>query len=221
MSTPVPVVVLAKTDAFVAVAKSSGDLVIPDRAGKEGPTLFDRTKAQLGEDLLLVHRLDRGTSGVLLFARSKEAQRQLSTAFEEGGVEKEYRALCDGVPPAAEGRVDAPLALGRKGRMKIAPHGKPSATRWRVLERFPKHTFVEARPETGRTHQIRVHLASIGLPLVGDERYNFSGAAPVMPRLALHAFAVEVTLAGTRHRVEAPLPGDFTTALDSLRRLPS
>lgn len=209
--------ILAQSDDFVAVAKRSGDLVIPDRFRAEGPTLFDRVREQLGGTLLLVHRLDRGTSGVLLFARSTAAQRELSGQFEEGGIAKEYRALCDGVPAAAEGRVDAPLAKGRKGRMKIDPAGKPSATKWRVLEIFATHAWIEARPETGRTHQIRVHLASIGLPIVGDDRYNFTKREPVVPRLALHARSIEFAVGGVRHRVEAPEPLDLASALAVLR----
>jgi len=210
------VTVLAATAEFVAVAKASGDLVIPDRAGSGGPTLFDRTREQLGGTLLLVHRLDRGTSGVLLFARSTGAQRELSGQFEAGLVEKEYRALVDGAPIADSGRIEAPLGKGRKGRMKIDPAGKASATRWEVLRRFPAHTWISARPETGRTHQIRVHLASLGLPLVGDDKYNFSGKDPVIARLALHAFAISFSLGGQRQRIEAPLPVDLQETLQRL-----
>ena len=211
------ITILAEGDGFVAVAKASGDLVIPDRFRKEGPTLFDRAQAQVGGTLLLVHRLDRGTSGVILFARSTGAQRELSLQFEEGGIEKEYLALCDGIAQEASGRIDAPLAKGRKGRMKIDPAGKPSATRWRVLERFAAHTLVEARPETGRTHQIRVHLGSIDLPIVGDDRYNFSKREPVLPRLALHARAIRFSLGGKSHEIAAPLPPDLTATLATLR----
>lgn len=207
---------------MVAVAKRAGELVIPDRLKTEGPTVFDRVKEALGGGpLWVVHRLDRDTSGVLLFARTAAAHRELSMAFEAGTVKKEYRALADGVPPAGveEGRVDAPLATGRKGRVVVREDGKPSATRWKLLERFGSaHAWLALFPETGRTHQIRVHLQSIGLPIVGDRKYNFSKVTPVVGRMALHASSVEFLLGAKQHRVEAPLPEDLSRALDMLRR---
>ncbi len=225
---------LARDDSFIAVAKTAGDLVIPDRLRKEGPTLFDRTRAAVGGTLYLVHRLDRETSGVVLFARTVEAQRLLSAAFERGEVEKEYVALVDGLPRADEGRIDLPIAAARKGRMVVRDGGKSAATRWAVRERFARHagspqerTLLAVFPETGRTHQIRVHLAAIGHPLVGDRRYNpaWRAAAKGDPppagspidRVALHAAAIVFPLSKQRFRVEAPLPADFARALERLR----
>ena len=229
--------ILAQDERVVAVAKRAGDLVIPDRTKSGGPTLFDRTRAALGGGtLLLVHRLDRDTSGVVLFARDADTQRELSRGFEERAVKKEYRALVGAVPEADEGRVDAPLAHGRKGRMVIRAEGKPSATRWRVLERFPGAralppafeggvlvprrpgwAWLAVEPETGRTHQIRVHLASVGMPIEGDEKYDFSGAEPVAPRLALHAMAIEFEVGGKRRRIEAPDASDIAGVIERLR----
>ena len=155
-----------------------------------------------------------------MFARTAAAHRALSMAFEAGAVSKEYRALVDGLPPegVTEGRIEAKLATGRKGRVVVREDGRPSATRWKLLERFEKHAWLALFPETGRTHQIRVHLQSIGLSIVADRTYNFTKVAPVMERLALHAVSVRFKLGETERVVEAPLPDDLTDALVKLRR---
>ena len=240
--TRAPLTVLAENESFVAIAKPPGRLVVPDRARAEGPTLFDDLKEQLEEPtLLLTHRLDRDTTGVLLFARSTDAQRAFTHLFETGRFHKTYFALVNGVPSEDSGRVTHPLAEGRRSRRVIRPEGKASATRWRVLDRFPApgderyplapafegagepiartpgHAWLECEPETGRTHQIRVHLASLGLPIVADVFYDFSGAAPVTPRCALHAAKAEWEMSNERYRVEAPLPEDLVSALAALR----
>jgi RluA family pseudouridine synthase len=209
-------VFLLQTPDVAAVDKAPGDLVIPDRFRKEGPTLFDRTRDALGGELFLVHRLDRETSGVLLFARTADAQRELSAAFEAGGVKKVYRAIVSGAPEAEGGRIDRPIAKGRKGRMVIREGGKPSVTAWALVKRFLEHGLVEARPETGRTHQIRVHLASIGHPISGDRRYDFSKIPPVAPRLALHAMSVSFRLGTRDWTIESPFPPDLSAALARL-----
>jgi 23S rRNA-/tRNA-specific pseudouridylate synthase len=144
----------------------------------------------------------------------------------------------NGVPVSESGRVTHPIAEGRRSRRVIRPEGKASATRWEVLERFPGagyplappfegagdpiartpgHAWIRCEPETGRTHQIRVHLASLGLPIVADPFYDFSGAEPVAPRCALHAAAAAWEMQGRRFRVEAPLPADLADALTLLR----
>ena len=218
MASPPPLVVLAATPDWIAVDKPPGVPVVRERHG-EAETLYDRALRQEGDILFLVHRLDRDTSGVLLFARTQEAQREISSAFLEGRVRKEYLALVDGVPDDDSGRIAAPIAEGRKGRMRVETGGKPSATRWRVLERFPRHAWLACAPETGRTHQIRVHLAHLGFPIVADPLYGARDAdAPVAPRLALHAHAIEFPLGAGWQRVEAPDPADLRTALEALRR---
>lgn len=240
----VSLTILALEKDFVVIAKPPGRLVVPDRARAEGPTLFDDLKDQLSEPtLLLTHRLDRDTTGVLVFARNKEAQRSFTHLFEQGRFEKTYLALVNGVPLDDGGRVTYPIAEGRRSRRVIRPDGKASATRWRVIERFPRppgdesrfplapafegaaeplarthgHALVECEPETGRTHQIRVHLAALGLPIVADPFYDFSNAEPVAPRCALHAAAAAWEIEGRRWRIEAPLPHDLADAVASLR----
>ena len=215
--------VLHQDAHLVALDKPAGRIVIPGRGAPER-TILEEAQEAHGR-LWVVHRLDRGTSGVLLLARTAEAHRALNLAFEGRLVEKRYLALVRGAPPG-EDRLDAWIAPARKGRMKPVPagdpRGKPCATRVRTLERFERAglALVECVPETGRTHQIRVHLAAAGAPLAVDPDYGddaplLAGAEVLLARTPLHAaslaFAHPAT--GARLVVEAPLPDDLARAL--------
>jgi 23S rRNA pseudouridine1911/1915/1917 synthase len=166
----------------------------------------------------LVHRLDRETSGVTVFARTRDAAAALAEAFRTGTPEKTYLALCARAPSPPEGRVE--LSLGkdpaRAGLRRVDPAGEPAATRYRTLRESPGGALVEARPETGRTHQIRVHLAALGAPLLGDARYG--GPRRVgevaVPRVMLHAARLELPhpATGARMVFEAAPPEDFRAA---------
>ena len=179
--------------------------------------------ALLGAPVRLVHRLDRETSGVTVLARTADAERALSAAFRDGTPEKTYLALCARAPVPPEGRIDAPLAPdpARPGRRAVVPGGDPAATRYRTLAVGPGGVaLVLARPETGRTHQIRVHLAALGAPLLGDARYGgprMVGSVPV-PRVMLHALRLEIDhpATGRRLAVEAPVPADLAALRDEL-----
>jgi tRNA pseudouridine32 synthase/23S rRNA pseudouridine746 synthase len=132
--------------------------------------------------LWVVHRLDAATSGVVVFARNGTAARALSRAFQEQLVEKRYVALVSGGPRLDEGRIDAAIeVIG--GRARVSERGKPASTSWRVLSRGRHDALLELEPRTGRMHQLRVHLASIGHPIAGDRVYGGSAAS----RLMLHA----------------------------------
>jgi 23S rRNA pseudouridine1911/1915/1917 synthase len=176
----------------------------------------------------LVHRLDRDTSGALAFALSPEARAGLIDAFREHRIERRYVAMVAGVPRAEEGTVDAPLREAYvSGRRGVARRGEPArtaVTRWRVLERFARGALLEVDLGTGRQHQVRVHLAHAGLPVLGDSVYGSSAPSPVRaPRQMLHArtlgFAHPIT--GEPVRAESPLPEDFARALAALRKAPS
>ncbi len=171
----------------------------------------------------LVHRLDRETSGVIVAARTKPAAAQLSQAFAGRDVEKTYLAVvCGGAPNPPEGEIA--LALRKSSRrgldiMEIDPGGQSALTRYRTLAATPEAALVELRPETGRMHQLRAHLAAIGRPIAGDGKYGglFSIGAVAIPRLLLLAAVLELPHpAGERRRFEAPLPPDMAELLSSL-----
>jgi 23S rRNA pseudouridine1911/1915/1917 synthase len=181
-------------------------------------TLPDLVAAMLGAPVTLVHRLDRETSGVTVLARSAAAAAALAEAFRTGTPEKTYLALCARAPSPPGGRVDAPLGKdpARAGMRRVDPSGDAAVTRYRTLREGPLAALVEARPETGRTHQIRVHLAHLGAPLLGDPRYG--GPRRVgevaIPRVMLHARRLEIDhpATGARLVLEADVPEDLRAA---------
>jgi tRNA pseudouridine32 synthase/23S rRNA pseudouridine746 synthase/23S rRNA pseudouridine955/2504/2580 synthase len=216
---------------FFAVDKPPGTLVIPGRGEGHGPSLRELLEARMAHKVYVVHRLDRDTSGVLLFARSPAAHRELSMAFEHGLVRKVYLALVAGAMEQPE-RVEVPLAPARRGRMRPArgEEGKPAVTIVRPVEAFGDATLVEAEPLTGRTHQIRVHLQALGHPLLVDPQYGRSqpltgadlggkGTSVVLGRTPLHAWMAEVPKLEriAPVRIESPLPPDMEEALRLLR----
>ena len=232
MRTPGAVPVLHADAHLIAVDKPAGRLVIPGRTPGE-PSLREELEAALGR-LWVVHRLDRGTSGVLVLARTAEAHRALNLAFDRGEPEKTYLALVRGTP-AAEFRVDVAIVAGRKGRMRVGhpgEHGaKAAATGFRTLERFPAQegrpdlALVECRPETGRTHQIRVHLAEANAPLAVDPDYGDPGPLELpggvtLGRTPLHAarLALRHPASGEPLVLESPLAQDLRAALEALRQ---
>ncbi len=178
----------------------------------------------------LAHRLDRETSGVLLLAKNPKYLKYLQDQFKARSVQKEYLALVHGSWPQAVAEIDAPLrkneVVGGERVVKIDPEGKPARTQFRVLESFPAATLVQANPETGRTHQIRVHCLSAGCPIVGDTKYVHSaheGDNPALNRaksLCLHARALEFNAQpdSTPLRLQAELGGRFLAVLEALRQ---
>ena len=208
--------------ALAAVDKPAGVPAQPTLTTDRG-CLPELVSALLGAPARLVHRLDRETSGVTVLARTAAAERALAEAFRDGQASKTYLALCARAPEPPEGRIDAPLGPdpSRPGRRAVVPGGDPSATRYRTLAVGPGgQALVEARPETGRTHQIRVHLAALGAPLLGDARYGgprMVGDLPV-PRVMLHALRLELRHPDTGQPVsfEAPVPADLAAVRDRL-----
>jgi 23S rRNA pseudouridine1911/1915/1917 synthase len=205
---------------LVAIDKPTG---VPAQATltSDRGTLPELAADLLGGPVTLVHRLDRETSGVTVLARTPEATYALAEAFRAGIPEKTYLALCLRPPSPPQGRVD--VAIGRdprrKGLRQVSPGGDAAATRYRTL--VTGHgSLVEARPETGRTHQVRVHLAHLGAPLLGDPKYGGArmvGSIPVL-RVMLHAARLELPhpVTGAPLRFEAPVPEDFSELAASL-----
>lgn len=180
--------------ALLVILKPSGLLAVPGRGADKADCLSARVQAYWPE-ALVVHRLDEATSGLMLFARSPEVQRALGRAFESRAVDKRYEAIVGGHLEAVDANdgwstIDAPLAAdwpNRPRQQVDATLGKASQTRWRVLRLEGGHTRVELQPLTGRTHQLRVHLASIGHPILGDRLYASPALRVASPRLLLHA----------------------------------
>jgi 23S rRNA pseudouridine1911/1915/1917 synthase len=211
---------------LVAVDKPAGVPAQPTLTSDRG-TLPELVAALLGSPVTLVHRLDRETSGVTVLARTRAAAAALAEAFRTGAPEKTYFALCARTPSPPEGRLDAPLGKdpARAGLRRVDPRGDAAATRYRTLRAGPLAALVEASPETGRTHQIRVHLAHLGAPLLGDPRYG--GARRVgevaIPRVLLHArrLVVPHPATGARLVLEAPVPEDLLAVERALLGAPA
>jgi RluA family pseudouridine synthase len=172
----------------------------------------------------LVHRLDAGTSGVVLLARDALSHRRMSEAFQARRVEKTYEAIVRGTLEPREGEIDGPIAIDRRDRRRMAvdPRGKSARTFYRVLRRLDGACLVCLEPRTGRTHQIRVHLAARGHPVLGDRLYGGprSIGRLVIARPLLHARSLEFfhPATGERMRIRAPRPKDFRSALEAAAR---
>jgi 23S rRNA pseudouridine1911/1915/1917 synthase len=169
----------------------------------------------------IVHRLDKDTSGLLVVAKNLSAQARLAAQLAERSVKRTYLALVHGAPPA-QGTIDEPIGRDRRARTRMAVQsgGKPARTSYKVLERFERTALLECRLETGRTHQIRVHLQHIRHPIVGDPVYRRGARAePAFARQALHAAALELEhpRTGKRVRWSAPLPADMKKLLATLQ----
>jgi RluA family pseudouridine synthase len=236
----VSIPVLYSDDAILVVDKPAGLLSVPDRWDPEAPVASSALAEDWGK-LLVVHRLDKDTSGVLIYARTPEAHRALSAAFESRSVKKVYRALVNGSPAWEETSCELPLKPDgdRLHRTIVdASRGKISATFFTVVARYRDRALVEAKPATGRTHQIRVHLAALGHPCLCDPLYGdgeplllsklkkrWKGdpidERPLLSRAALHALSAEFAhpLSAAPLRVEAPLPKDMRAAISQLEKL--
>jgi RluA family pseudouridine synthase len=224
--------ILYRDEAVLAVDKPPGMLTVPGRG--DVSLALSVAVREVAPEALPVHRLDRDTSGVVVFALSRAAHRALNTAFEGRRAEKTYLALVEGDLGAARS-VDLPLCAGRRGAMRVAEGtgGLSALTDLRPAERFTKYTSCTCIPRTGRTHQIRVHLAAIGHPLAVDPRYGREGplragdlwaAAPdpealVLDRTPLHATSLRVPHPSGKGWlvVESPLPADLSRCLELLR----
>lgn len=193
---------------LLVLDKPAGLLSVPGRGPDKQDCLSARVQARW-PGALTVHRLDMATSGLLLMARNPHSQRQLSLAFETRQIHKHYVAVVHGqLQGGTQGLIDLPLAVDWPNRplQKVDPlHGKPSQTRWQILEQAQDKTRLLLQPLSGRTHQLRVHLQAIGHPIVGDALYG-ADAGPQAPRLLLHASALMFMhpLSGQSLHIESP-----------------
>ena len=235
---PVPLNVLYEDASIIVVNKPPGLVVHPAPGNPSGTlvnALLFHCKDLSGINGALrpgiVHRLDKETSGVMVVAKDDESYRQLTRQFKNRIVEKVYLAIAYGNMKEDEGLIDAPIGRHPDQRKKMSirtKKGRIALTRWKVLERFGSFTFLEIYPQTGRTHQIRVHLSSIGHPLLGDPLYGRKGTVQnlksrecikKMNRQALHAHQLQFNHPHTGERVQffAPIPQDIKETLNCLR----
>jgi len=230
--------ILAERSDWVVIDKPSGILSIPDRLGKERSL-----KTWLAErygDIYTVHRIDRDTSGLIVFARTPEAQQMLSTQFENRETEKVYLGIVVGCPNQSTGLIEAPIAEhpARNGTMIIHRNGKSAHTEYTLIDRFPGYALLQFRILTGRTHQIRIHAREMGHPIVCDPLYGDGKPfllssmkkkfhlskkeeteRPLLARLALHAYQLSFRdTTGNRIELEAPLHKDMRAMLQQLRK---
>jgi 23S rRNA pseudouridine1911/1915/1917 synthase len=226
---PGPLDVLFEDEHLAVVSKPAGMVTHPTASRRTG-TLVNRLLA-LGVPLStrggsdrpgIVHRLDAGTSGLILVAKSDEAHSALSEMFRRHAVDRRYLALVRGSPEYDRFRVEAPLGRDRNRIRVRTATGRGAATEVEVRDRFTAATLVEARPLTGRTHQIRVHLAAAGHPILGDRAYGGAGAGASALGLArpfLHSWRVafDHPITGERMELEDPVPPDLAAALERVR----
>ena len=204
-------------DDLLVLAKTAGLLCVPGR-GPDKQDCLSRRAQQQWPEALVVHRLDQATSGLVLMARDPEMQRRLGRAFELREMHKRYQAIVAGQMATPEtgawAEINLPIAADweRRPLRVIDPvQGKPSQTRWRVLEHdgVASTTRIELEPVTGRTHQLRVHLAAVGHAILGDALYADSATHAQAPRLLLHACWLAFEHPGTRQWIEFSLPAPF------------
>ena len=230
--------ILQEDEDLVAINKPSGLLTIPDREGKE-TSLKQILKVKYG-DIFTVHRLDKDTSGIVVFAKNEEAHKQLSQLFEARETIKIYNGFVLGSPFEKSGTINEPIAEHpvRKGLMTVYKKGKESITEYEVLDNFKLYSWMQFHILTGRTHQIRVHMKHLGHPIVCDDLYgdgkpvfisaikrkkfNLSKSEeeerPILSRLALHASQLRFELNDKTYELEAEIPKDLRALLQQLRK---
>ncbi|MEM7243674.1 MAG: RluA family pseudouridine synthase [Pseudomonadota bacterium] len=183
-----PIDVVFQDESLIVVNKPAGLLSVPGKSVHMADCMASRLRSAF-RDTHLVHRLDMDTSGLMVFARKKSVQRDLNAQFENRTVRKTYIALVSGLVSEDTGTVDLPLSVDWPNRplQKVDDAGKPSCTQWTVRVRDENYTRIELRPETGRTHQLRVHMHAIGHPILGDRFYADGPTLAAYHRLCLHA----------------------------------
>ena len=223
----IPLDIVFENDDLLVVNKPAGMVVHPS-AGHGTGTLVNAVLAHapdmagVGGEIRpgIVHRLDRDTSGLVVVAKNEESLKALQAQFHDREVEKVYLALVDGHPPDRRGRIEAPIGRDPRHRQRMgivpAAKGRPATTDYHLRQDYPQHALLEVMPRTGRTHQIRVHLAFLGCPVAGDRVYGFRRPSLGLARHMLHAWRLRFRLpgqTGSERTFEAPPPGDLVEAI--------
>ncbi|HEX2978803.1 MAG TPA: RluA family pseudouridine synthase [Anaerolineaceae bacterium] len=227
----IPLDILFENDDLLVINKPAGMVVHP-AAGHASGTLVNAALGYapdlegIGGEVRpgIVHRLDKDTSGLIVVAKNDRAHQWLQDQFRLRRVEKTYLALIEGRPPTPTGRIEAPIGRDPSNRKKMAvvsaEKGREAISEYRTLEVFPQHTLVEVHPLTGRTHQIRLHMAFLGNPIAGDSVYGRRKPTVTLDRQFLHSARLKITLPGAKtiSTFEAPLPEDLSRVLAILRK---
>jgi RluA family pseudouridine synthase len=227
----IPDILLFENEDFFLVNKPSSISTLNDRVNKTNLLALAK---EFSNDAQACHRLDKDTSGVLAFAKNPEAYRHLSMQFEHRQVTKIYHAVVDGIHRFENQLVDAPILKQDDGIVKLSRQGKDAQTYFTSLKSYRQHSLLACMPVTGRMHQIRIHLASLGASIAGDDQYGGKPVMlsqlkrkfnlkkdteeqPLMKRMALHAFSIEFELLNGEKRVfEAPYPKDIQALIRQL-----
>jgi len=225
-------------DDIIVINKPSGVLTIPDRYNDKLPSIISHLRSRLG-DYYIVHRLDKETSGVMIFAKNAEAHRNLNLQFDEQAVTKIYHAIVQGIVQQDELQIDIPLLQNPHG-IGVLPsiHGKNCLSIVRTIERFKIASLLEVNLVTGRQHQLRAHVAAIGHPLLVDDLYGENNAfllssikrryklkknteeKPIISRITMHSYSIEFSHPRTNDKLKflAEYPKDFQATLEILRK---
>lgn len=230
--------ILLEDDNIIAINKPAGMLSIPDRFDPNIPNALSYLKSKR-EEIYVIHRLDRYTSGIMIFAKNSETHKVMSQQFQDRLPTKIYTAVVEGIPALEMGLIDAAIMESgiQRGKYLVSTKGKPSQTKYRVIEEMNRFSVVECKLLTGRTHQIRVHMEYIGNPLVVDHLYShrdefflselkkrykkskYEDERPLISRQPLHASELEFELNGKQYQITSELPKDMRALIQQLRKL--
>jgi len=232
--------ILYEDDDIIAVDKPAGMLTIPDRFDASQPNLVQFLSKKY-PTIIPVHRLDRHTSGVNVFAKNAEMHKELSTLFQSREIEKYYMTLVDGVPNPESGKIDAPLteSTATRGKMLVHSRGKESLTDYKIIESYGKYSWLYIRIHTGRMHQVRVHMQYLGTPLIVDKLYGhrehfylseikgkkmnvakYEEERPLLSRQPLHAEKIvfQHPKTGKKLEITSSLPKDISAVIQQMQK---
>ena len=231
--------IVFENEEFLIIDKPSGLLSIPDRYDQNKECLSNLL-AKKYENIFIVHRLDKDTSGLICFAKNKDSHKALSELFELRDIDKRYYAICEGVPPEESGIIDAPIAHShsQSGKMVIHSKGKESITKFKTAQEWKRFSLIECKLESGRTHQIRVHLAYIDCPIICDPLYGNlqslsiqdlkrnsrlskeeEGFRPLINRTALHSHHLSFKFKNQEFTFNSDYPKDMKAVVNQLNKL--
>ncbi len=208
--------ILFENNDFIAVDKPPG-ITSAHESKKSDTSLFELVCRKLNQKLFIVHRLDKEVSGVILFAKSPEVHKQLNSLFAGRKVKKTYEAIVHGIVKETSGVIENPIREFGSGRMSVDnKRGMPAKTEYIVIKQFRDAAHLNVFPKTGRRHQIRVHLYSIGHPIIGDLKYGDKNLQGGFPRLMLHSSRIEFVFKEREFLIESLLPEEMKKFLNSL-----